>query len=112
MAEILSIDTRALANDQKLLSELQKEIDEIKPKQHRAPKGSYDQIFTPINNVYPQVSYNSKKTVPDKAEECNERRLQALREERDSLLKTGSYEPDDIVIQRLDAEIRSLLVSR
>lgn len=107
---MLSVDTRALTNDQILLNELQKEIDVIKPKQSFAPKETCSQIFTPVNN-YSEDSYNGNKTVPGKPRECDQR-LQALREERDSLLKTGSYTSDDIVIKKLDTEIHSLLVSR
>lgn len=111
LAEILSADTRALTNDQILLNELQKEIDVIKPKQSFAPKGTYNQIFAPVNNIYSKDSCNSNKTVASKSEEYNER-LQTLREERDSLLRTGSYTLDDVVIKKLDTEIRSLLVSK
>ncbi|XP_029674380.1 centrosomal protein of 120 kDa-like isoform X2 [Formica exsecta] len=108
LAEIL--DTRALNNDQILLKELQKEIDVIKPKKSFAPKEDYNQIFR-INDVYSKISCNNNKIRSDKSEEYNDR-LQALREERDSLLKTGSYAADDIVIKKLNTEIRSLLVNR
>ncbi|XP_070162107.1 centrosomal protein of 120 kDa [Polyergus mexicanus] len=107
LTEIL--DTRALNNDQILLKELQKEIDVIKPKKPFAPK-DYNQIFT-INDVYSKISCNDNKIKSDKSEEYNDR-LQALRKERDSLLKTGSYAADDIVIKKLNTEIRSLLVNR
>lgn len=108
LAEIL--DTRALNNDQILLKELQKEIDVIKPKKSFAPKEDYNQIFR-INDVYSKISCNDNKIRSDRSEEYNDR-LQALREERDSLLKTGSYAADDIVIKKLNTEIRSLLVNR
>ncbi|XP_067209516.1 centrosomal protein of 120 kDa isoform X2 [Linepithema humile] len=104
LAEILSADTAALTEDQILLNELQKEIDVIKPRQFFAPK----EIFIPVDNVCSKVSWNGNMS--DKSEE-NER-LQALREERDSLLRTGSYATDDIIIKKLNTEIRSLLVSR
>ncbi|XP_032673592.1 centrosomal protein of 120 kDa-like isoform X2 [Odontomachus brunneus] len=107
LAEVLSIDTRALNDDQILLNELQKEIDIIKPKQSFAPKETYSQIFAPVHNIYSKVSCN--KTVPGKPKECNER-LQTLKEERDSLLRTGSYALDDIIIKKLDTEIRSLML--
>jgi len=108
LAEILSADTAALTKDQILLNELQKEIDVIKPRQSFAPKKAHYQTFTPVDNVYSKVSRNGN--IYDKSEE-NER-LQALREERDSLLRTGSYATDDVVIKKLNTEIRSLLVSR
>lgn len=108
---MLSIDTKALTNDQILLNELQKEIDVIKPKQFFAPKETYSEVLTFVDNMYPKPSCNINKTLSDKPEGYNER-LQALREERDSLLRTGSYAVDDIVIKKLNTEIRSLLVSR
>ncbi|EZA50369.1 hypothetical protein X777_11180 [Ooceraea biroi] len=89
LAEMLSMDTKALNNDQMLLHELQKEIDIIKPS---ASKETYNEIFMP-------------------SERYNER-LQTLKEERDSLLRTGSYAADDVVIKRLNTEIQSLLISR
>ncbi|XP_014474648.1 PREDICTED: centrosomal protein of 120 kDa-like isoform X3 [Dinoponera quadriceps] len=111
LAEILSIDTRALTNDQILLNELQKEIDGIKPRQPFASKEAYGQIFASVNDAFSEDSYNGNKIISGKSDERNER-LQALREERDSLLRTGSYSSDDTVIRKLDTEIRSLLVSR
>ncbi|KMQ91887.1 centrosomal protein [Lasius niger] len=111
LAEILSVDTRALNNDQILLKELQKEIDVIKPKQSFASKEDYNRIFTIADDVYSKISCNGNKIGSDKSEEYNDR-LKALREERDSLLKTGSYAADDIVIKKLNTEIRSLLVNR
>ncbi|XP_077278529.1 protein rha [Temnothorax americanus] len=111
LAEILSADRKALNNDQILLNELQKEIDVIKPKQPFAAEETYDQIFTTADDTCYNVPYNRNKTVYDKSDEYNER-LWALREERESLLKTGNYTADDVVIKKLNAEIRSLLVSR
>ncbi|XP_019885597.2 centrosomal protein of 120 kDa isoform X2 [Camponotus floridanus] len=107
LAEILSVDTKALNNDQMLLKELQKEIDVIKPKQIFTPKEDYyNRIFTIADDA--KISYNDYNNGSDKSEEYNDR-LQALKEERDSLLKTGSYAADDIVIKKLNTEIRSLL---
>jgi len=91
----LSADRKALNNDQILLHELQKEIDVIKPKQFFTPKE------TTVDDICYNVSYNDNKTVDDKSEEYNER-LQALREERESLLRTGNYTTND----------QSLLVNR
>ncbi|XP_011868153.1 PREDICTED: centrosomal protein of 120 kDa-like isoform X5 [Vollenhovia emeryi] len=110
LAEILSADRKALNNDQMLLNELQKEIDVIKPKQSFAPKEAYNQIFTTAEDVCYNVPCKSNKTVYDKSKEYSER-LQALRGEHESLLKTGNYTDDDVVIKKLDAEIR-LLMSR
>jgi hypothetical protein len=107
---MLSIDTKALNNDQVLLNELQKEIDIIKPKQSFASKENYNEIFTPTDNIY-NTSYGDNKNTFDISEEYNQR-LQALKEERNSLLRTGSYAADDVVIRKLNTEIQSLLVSR
>lgn len=104
------MDTAALANDQILLNELQKEIDVIKPKKNFLSKETYDQIFLPVNNICSNVSFNNNRTTY-KMEEYNER-LQALTEERDSLLRTGSYTNDDILIKKLNTEIQSLLTNR
>jgi len=101
----LSADRKALNNDQILLNELQKEIDVIKPKQSFTPKE------TTTDDICYNVYYNDNNTVDDKSEEYNER-LQALREERESLLRTGNYTTNDIVIKKLNAEIQSLLVNR
>ncbi|KYM97554.1 hypothetical protein ALC62_11848 [Cyphomyrmex costatus] len=109
IAEILSTDRKALNNDQLLLQELQKEIDVIKPKQSSA-KETYNQIFTTPDDICYDVHCNNSKIVDNKPE-YNER-LQALKEERDSLLRTGNYTDDDVVIKKLNAEIRSLLTSR
>lgn len=111
LAEILSADRKALNNDQILLNELQKEIDVIKPKHFFAPKETCNQIFMTADDICYNVPCNSNKTVYDTSEEYNER-LQALKEERESLLRTGNYTADDVVIKKLNAEIRSLLVSR
>lgn len=106
LAEILSADTAALTEDQILLNELQREIDIIKPRQPFASKEIHDRIFAPAD-VYSKVSGNDDKMF-DKSEE--DERLKALREERDILLRTGSYTNDDVVIKKLNSEIRSLLV--
>ncbi|KYQ57030.1 hypothetical protein ALC60_04018 [Trachymyrmex zeteki] len=110
IAEILSADRKALNNDQLLLKELQKEIDVIKPKQSFT-KEIYNQILTPADDICYDIPCNGNKIVDDKSKEYNER-LQALKEERDALLRTGNYTDDDVVIQKLNAEIRSLLTSR
>ncbi|KAL0117303.1 hypothetical protein PUN28_010273 [Cardiocondyla obscurior] len=108
--EILSADRKALNDDQVLLNELQKEIDDIMPKQFFASKETCNKIFTADDICY--VSYNNNnKTIYNKSEEYTER-LRALRDERESLLRTGNYTTDDLVIKKLNAEIQSLLISR
>ncbi|XP_018343414.1 PREDICTED: centrosomal protein of 120 kDa-like isoform X2 [Trachymyrmex septentrionalis] len=110
IAEILSADRKALDNDQLLLKELQKEIDVIKPKQS-STKDTYNQIFTTADDIYYDISCNDNKIVDDKSKEYNER-LQSLKGERDTLLRTGNYTDDDVVIKILNAEIQSLLTNR
>lgn len=105
----MSVDTKALNNDQILLNELQKEINIIKPRQYFASTESDNQIYTPTDNIF--KTCNNNKILSHKSEEYNER-LQALREERDSLLKTGSYAADDVVIKKLNTEIGALLVRK
>lgn len=101
-------DSNALTNDQILLSEIQKEIDVIKPKPSFTDSDVYCQVFTPAS-VDSKILQNSNKSTFKKSEECD-KRLQALLEERNSLLKTGSYTIDDTVIMKLNAEIRSLMM--
>ncbi|XP_012528334.2 LOW QUALITY PROTEIN: centrosomal protein of 120 kDa [Monomorium pharaonis] len=108
LAEILSADRKALNNDQILLNEIQKEIDVMKPKQSFVPTETCNEIFTTADNVL-KFSLNIKD-VYDRSEKYNER-LQMLKEKRESLLRTGNHTADDVVIKKLDAEIRSLLVS-
>ncbi|KAG5321241.1 CE120 protein, partial [Pseudoatta argentina] len=109
IAEILSVDRKALDNDQLVLKELQKEIDVIKPKQS-STKETYNQIFTTADDICYDIPCNDNKII-DKSKECN-KRLQALKGERDALLRTGNYTDDDVVIKILNTEIRSLLTSR
>ncbi|XP_029056561.1 centrosomal protein of 120 kDa-like isoform X1 [Osmia bicornis bicornis] len=108
LEEILCTDTNALTNDQILLNEIQKEIDVIKPKPSFTDSDVYCQVFTPAS-VDSKILQNSNKSTFKKSEECD-KRLQALLEERNSLLKTGSYTIDDTVIMKLNAEIRSLMM--
>lgn len=105
----MSVDTKALNNDQILLNELQREINTIKPRQYFPSTEIENQIYTPTDNIF--KTYNSNKILSHKSEEYNER-LQALREERDSLLKTGSYAADDVVIKKLNTEIGALLARK
>lgn len=108
LAEILSFDTKALNNDQILLNELQREVNTIKPRQYfDSTEIDNHHIYTPTDNIFKTCT----KTLSKQSEEYNER-LQALREERDSLLKTGSYAPDDVVIKKLNTEIGALLVRK
>ncbi|KOC59380.1 Centrosomal protein of 120 kDa [Habropoda laboriosa] len=108
LEEILCADSTALTNDQILLSEIQKEIDVIKPKTSFLEKSAYCQAFTP-SSIGPTISQHTNKSAFKRSEAHNER-LQALLEERDSLLKTGSYMMDDMVIMKLNNEIRSLMM--
>lgn len=97
-----------MTNDQILLNEIQKEIDVIKPKAYLVEKDAYSQVFTP-SSVGSKISKNANKGILKRSDEQDER-LQALVEERDSLLKTGSYTIDDTVIMKLNNEIRSLMM--
>lgn len=80
----------------------------IKPKPSFIDTHAYSQIFTPAA-IDPKILHSSNRSTLKKSEEYNER-LQALLEERDSLLKTGSYTIDDPVIMKLNAELRSLMM--
>ncbi|XP_076760519.1 rha isoform X2 [Xylocopa sonorina] len=109
LEEILCADSTALTNDQILLNEIQKEIDVIKPqKACFTEKDTYSQVFTPTS-IAPRIS-QSADILNLKRSEGRDERLQALLEERDSLLKTGSYTIDDTVIMKLNNEIRSLMM--
>ena len=108
LEEILCADSTALTSDQILLNEIQKEIDVIKPKPSFIDTHAYSQVFTPAT-IDPKILHSSNRSTMKKSEEYNER-LQALLEERDSLLKTGSYTIDDPVIMKLNAELRSLMM--
>lgn len=91
------------------MGQIQKEIDVFKPAQ-TLMKEPHQSIFAPTAEIFSKRSQVSLKPTPHKSDEHNER-LQALIEERDSLLKTGSYTNDDTVIVKLNAEIRSLLMN-
>ncbi|CAK9825973.1 Centrosomal protein of 120 kDa [Anthophora retusa] len=108
LEEILCADSNALTNDQILLNEIQKEIDVIKPKAPFLDQNAYCQAFTP-SSIGPKISQHTNKGA-FKRSEVHDERLQALLEERDSLLKTGSYTMDDMVIMKLNNEIRSLMM--
>ncbi|XP_076236826.1 rha [Calliopsis andreniformis] len=103
LEEILCVDSTALTNDQILLNEIQKEIDVIKPESYFKYRDTYDQLLSS------KFSQGNSKNMLKKSEEHDER-LQALLEERDSLLKTGSYTIDDPIIMKLNMEIRSLMM--
>lgn len=91
-----------------MLSEIQKEMDVIKPKSSFVDKDTYGQVFTPTA-IGPKISQSNSKNMLKKSEEHDER-LRALLKERDSLLKTGSYTIDDPIIIKLNMEIRSLMM--
>lgn len=109
LEEMLCTDSSALTNDQILLDQIQREIDVIKPKPSLLEKEAYNQVFTPGSLTGTNALQNNNKPISKRSDECDER-LQALIEERDALLKTGSYTIDDTVIAKLNAEIRSLMV--
>ncbi|KAK2575418.1 hypothetical protein KPH14_008330 [Odynerus spinipes] len=109
LEEILCADSTALTNDQILLGQIQKEIDVFKPNQ-ALMKEAHQSVFAPTAEIFSKNSQASIKPMSHKSEEHDER-LQALIEERDSLLKTGSYTNDDAVIIKLNAEIRNLLMN-
>lgn len=80
----------------------------IKPKTYFIEKDTYSQVYTP-SSIGSKISQNVNRDKLKRSEEQDER-LQALLEERDSLLKTGSYTIDDTVIMKLNNEIRSLMM--
>lgn len=113
LEEILNADTAGLTSDQIALSQIQREINIMNPDSagQYCTKNSDRQIFGPqsdlfINSdrnfVYSDTSTNSSST---------DRKLNMLIEERDSLLKTGNYSSTDGIITKLNAEIRSILMS-
>lgn len=105
---MLCADSTALTNDQVLLGQIQKEIDVIKPSSIFLSKDASQQSLMPndarLNSRDAAKSYRSTKS--DRQDE----RVRKLIEERDALLKTGSYTNDDVVIVKLNTEIRSLLI--
>ena len=109
--DILSADTRGLSNNQILLGQLQKDMNAMKPKPpvfH--DNNSNDQIFAPVNYLALKSNRSAPKSELTCKSEEQEEKLRMLIEERDSLLKTGSYTIDDAVIVKLNTEIRSLLI--
>lgn len=108
LEEILCTDSTALTKDQILLNEIQKEINVIKPKASFIEKDAYCSVLTPSSMGSKLLQNTSKSTF--KRSEVHDERLQALLEERDSLLKTGSYTIDDTIIIKLNNEIRSLMM--
>ncbi|XP_076281822.1 rha isoform X2 [Lasioglossum baleicum] len=108
LEDILQADTTALTDDRTILNEIQKEINVIKQKPSFLVKDPYCQVFTPTTVASKTVQNESKHTL--KRSDENDERLQALIEERNSLLKTGSYTHEDTVIMKLNNEIRSLMM--
>ncbi|XP_015594785.1 centrosomal protein of 120 kDa [Cephus cinctus] len=110
LEEILTADITALTNDQILLGQIQKEIDVIRPNQDILRKDIEEQNLSASESLRCNFNRNvTRSEVSSKSEERDER-LRMLIEERDSLLRTGSYTIDDTVIVKLNTEIRSLLV--
>ncbi|XP_015190742.1 PREDICTED: centrosomal protein of 120 kDa isoform X2 [Polistes dominula] len=108
LEEILYTDSTALTNDQILLGQIQKEINVFKPNSLMKPM--HQQILSPTSKIFSKNFLTNMKTVLHKSDEYDER-LQALIEERNSLLKTGSYTNDDTVIVKLNMEIRNILMN-
>lgn len=98
-------------NDQILLGEIQKEMNVIKPRPAFMQMEMDDQMYIRPSNYYSKSNHSiARSEMSAKSEEVDER-LKNLIEERDSLLKTGSYSIDDAVIMKLNNEIRSLLIT-
>ncbi|KAI4504421.1 hypothetical protein M0802_000892 [Mischocyttarus mexicanus] len=107
LEKILCTDSTALTNDQILLGQIQKEINVFKPNSLMKPM--HQHMLSPTSNIFSKNCL-TMKTVSHKSDEYDER-LQALIEERNSLLKTGSYTNDDTVIVKLNMEIRNILMN-
>ena len=106
----MNADTPGFSNDQIFLGQLQKEINVTKPKLTFLDVNTNDQIFAPVSNLALRSNRSAPKSeLTTRSEELDEK-LRMLIEERDSLLKTGSYSNDDAVIVKLNTEIRSLLI--
>lgn len=107
LEEILQIDTAALTNDKSLLNQIQREIDSIKPKSsYRTDipdESYYPTTFDSRLNIDTDISIGTRKI------DQQELKLQKLIDERDSLLKTGSYSSDEPIILKLDKEISSIM---
>ncbi|XP_014607872.1 PREDICTED: centrosomal protein of 120 kDa [Polistes canadensis] len=108
LEEILCTDSTALTNDQILLGQIQKEINVFKPNSLMKPM--HQQMLSPTSKIFSKNFLTNMKTVLHKSDEYDER-LQALIEERNSLLKTGSYTNDDTIIVKLNMEIRNILMN-
>ncbi|XP_012273788.1 centrosomal protein of 120 kDa [Orussus abietinus] len=109
--DILCADSSALTNDQLLLDQIQKEIDVIKPKSISPSKNLSEHLCALPNHTFDKSNHNFAKSEVSTNSEERDKRLQMLLEERDSLMRTGSYAIDDAVIVKLNGEIRSLLIS-
>ncbi|XP_033215252.1 centrosomal protein of 120 kDa [Belonocnema kinseyi] len=111
LEDILNAETRGLStNSQILLGQLQKNMNTMKSKSGFLECNSNDQIFAPVSNIGLKSNRSAPKSELTTRSEEQEEKLRMLIEERDSLLKTGSYTIDDDVIVKLNTEIRSLLI--
>lgn len=110
MENILSRDISGFPSDHVFSQQLQKEMNLIKPKITSLETNANDQIFAPINNLVLKSNCNGLTSDWTTRSDEQEEKLRVLIEERDSLLKTGSYSIDDAVIVKLNTEIRSLLI--
>lgn len=111
MERLLRVDSVALSNDKILLGQIQKEIDVIKPTPSFTSNNQQESVFTPSYNPVSRSLGNYNKVENLSSANEHDERLRKLIEERDSLLKTGSYTTDDAIIAKLNSEIRTLLIT-
>ncbi|KAK0095735.1 hypothetical protein PV326_007550 [Microctonus aethiopoides] len=111
LERLLRVDSVALSNDKILLGQIQKEIDVIKPTPSFTSSNKQESVFTPSYYSVSRSLGNYNKVENLSSANEHEERLRKLIEERDSLLKTGSYTTDDAIIAKLNTEIRTLLIT-
>lgn len=109
LEDILKVDSAALSSDKILLDKIQREINVIKPKsscRHDPPEDVYQMAL----ETCPRGIFDFPKAQWSVESNESDDRLEKLIEERDSLLKTGSYSSDDAIIIQLDKEIKSIFM--
>lgn len=109
MEEILRAESEALMKDKICLEEVKKEIDGITPKTTISDNAAENEICMSYSSANTRGVQDSNRST---AKKCNNKdeRLKKLKEERDALLKTGSYTINDTIIAKLNAEIRCLML--